>query len=265
MSVEDTETFVADGCVVHNCHVLPAGSFWRVAMRAKSARFRWGISGTPLARGDRRDVLVLAALGSILHEVKSELLIERGFLAKPTIRMVRVHQPEVTGTWHEVYRAGVVESAPRNAAVVRVVLRAARPALVFVKEIEHGRILTKALEKAGLAVDFVWGHDSTEGRREAIQRLRRGDLQVLVCSTIFDVGIDIPEVRACVVAAGGKSAIATLQRLGRGMRVVDGKAGMELWDFADEGHKWLRRHTSARVKALIAEGFDVQRIAEKGP
>mgnify|MGYP001579345397 FL=1 len=251
-----------DAVVIDEVHILPASSFWKTIMRARAARFRWGVSGTPFRRGDQRDVLVVAACGPMLYEIGSNELIARGLLARPEIRMVRVAQPEVGGSWAEVYERGVVQSTQRNAAVVRAVLRAKQPALVFVKAIEHGRLLHKMLSAAGLAVDFVWGSDSTAARKEAVKRLRRGDLQVLVCSTIFDVGIDIPEVRACIVASGGKSAIATIQRLGRGMRVVEGKAAMELWDFLDEGHKWLRRHSRERVRAFQQEGFDVQRISE---
>jgi superfamily II DNA or RNA helicase len=65
------------------------------------------------------------------------------------------------------------------------------------------------------------------------------------------------EVRAGVNAAGGKSVIKALQRLGRGMRVAEGKSGIAWTDFSDIGHPWLEKHSKARVNAYKTEGYEV--------
>ena len=94
-------------------------------------------------------------------------------------------------------------------------------------------------------------------RQAVARRLRRGDTQVVIASVIWQEGIDLPEVRSVVNAAGGRSVIAALQRLGRGMRVAAGKNEVELWDFRDSGHRWLSRHTKERLAAYLSEGFEV--------
>lgn len=253
-----------DGLIVDECHVLPADSFWKVAMATPNAHFRVGLSGTPLARGDRRSLLAIAALGPVVYRVKSGLLIERGVLARPKVRMVTVTQVSEKKTWQGVYGDCVVRGTPRNRALVNICLRSAKPCFVFVKEVSHGKKLVDMLGKAGINAHFVWGSHSVDYRKSLVKRLVMGHFDVLVCSVIFQEGIDVPELRSVVVGSGGKSVIATLQRLGRGMRVerdkdgnvVEGGDEFEVWDIDDRGNKWLERHSRARRNAYSGEGFE---------
>jgi superfamily II DNA or RNA helicase len=263
----------AEGVIVDECHTAPAETFWRTLSCATNAYYRLGLSGTPLARSDGRNLLVIGSLGPVIHRVMPETLVALGLLAKPTIRMTKVSQRSDKPTWRGVYGEAVVRSKTRNAAVVDVVKRAARPCLVFVQEIAHGKALAKMLGVQGIVAEFMWGREDTAHRQAAIQRLMRGDTEVLVCSVIFQEGIDIPSLRSVVVASGGKSIIAALQRIGRGMRAdaSTGKTTFEVWDFADKGcgcrpdttegvHpgcRWLERHARARMRAYQSEGFDV--------
>jgi len=259
LEVEGEHTYFAEGLGVSNCHVLPADSFWRVAMKASSAYFRIGMSGTPLARGDKRSLLAVAATGPVIFRLKPDVLIERGVIARPRIRMLPCMQASgFTPTWNDAYRDLVVNSVPRNRLVVEATRRAAKPALVFVKEVDHGRLLAVALNKAGVRTEFVFGADDTDERRAATARLERGELDALIASVVFQQGVDIPSLASVIVAAGGKSTIASLQRIGRGMRTDGGKkAEFEVYDILDRGNKWLEKHAKARQRAFLKEGHEV--------
>ena len=248
----------AGGLVVDECHTLPAESFTRVAMAAKNAYWRIGLSGTPLARGDRRSVMAIGALGPVIHRIRTEALVASGVLAKPRIRMVPCEQQSSRPTWQGVYGECVVRSKKRNAAVARAVSSARKPCLVFVKEISHGRALLKLLQDRDVRADFVWGSDSVDRRASAVKNLVRGELDALVCSVIFQEGLDVPELRSVVVGSGGRSIIATLQRIGRGMRATADKMDFEVWDIADRGNKLLERHARARARAYESEGHSVE-------
>lgn len=254
-----------DGIIVDECHVLPADTFWSLAMDIP-AFYRVGLSGTPLARGDQRSLLAIAALGPVIYRIHSETLIKAGVLARPRIKMIRVKQRSLRPSWQGVYGEAVVRSEVRNRTLVECAKAAEKPCLLFVKEVKHGTALKTRLEKAGLRADFVFGKDDLADRKGAVKRLVRGDLDVLVCSVVFQEGIDIPQLRSVVIGSGGKSIIAALQRIGRGMRKAAGKEEFEVWDIADEGcgcpakggHagcKWLTKHTSARRNAFLGEGF----------
>lgn len=253
-----------DGVIFDEVHQLPADTFYETAM-AIPAYYRIGMSGTPLARGDQKSLRAIAATGRVIHDIPSRKLIELGFAAKPTIYLLR-HETDKTAfrTWIGAYSALVSKSATRNRAVVEAALVCPKPGLVFVKVIAHGRILTKLLRDAGLNVEFVWGQKSTKARDQAIEKLRWGDLDVIVCSVVFETGTDIPEVQSVINAAAGKSLIKTLQRIGRGMRVVRDKDGNTIkreffvYDFHDKGNKWLTQWAKERCKAYMSEGHDVR-------
>ncbi len=265
----------AEGLIVDESHVLPAATFYQVALETPRAFWRVGLSGTPLAREDKRSLLAVGALGPVIFKLPTEQLIEEGVLAKPHIRMVHVKQECDAATFQGVYGKAVVRSTYRNRVVADTAARAEKPCLVFVKEIAHGKLVEKALWRAGLKTAFVWGTSSNDMRDTKVRDLRAGRLDVLVCSVVFQEGTDIPELRSVVVASGGKSVIATLQRIGRGMRVDRDGAGnvreggdkFEVWDIADKGcgcrglqHKgckWLDKHTKARLKAYGAEGHTI--------
>jgi superfamily II DNA or RNA helicase len=74
---------------------------------------------------------------------------------------------------------------------------------------------------------------------------------------IFQEGIDIPALRSVIIGTGGKSTIASLQRIGRGMRMAEGKHEFEVWDVLDQGQKWLKAHALGRFQAYGREGHEV--------
>ena len=254
----------AEGLMIDECHTLPADSFYRAVNKAKNAYYRVGFSGTPMARGDKKSIFLVGSLGSVVHRVKPDTLIARGLLAKPTIHLVTVKQESHKDTWHKIYKELVVDSSKRNSEITRLSLSCEKPAIVFVKEIAHGNNVKKALEKARVKTKFIHGTHSTAQRDATVERLVRGDLEVLVVSTIFDVGVDIPELRTLINAAGGKSAIAAIQKVGRGMRRADGKTEVKVYDFNDEGNNWLERHTRQRIKSYVTEGYKTIVVKEDG-
>jgi len=245
------------GLIVDEAHVLPADTFFKTAMRFRKAYYRVGLSGTPLDRKDKRSFYSVAALGPVVYSYTAGDLVDDGVLAKPRIHMVPVKQAGAFTSWDVAYKTLVAQSGERNRFVVAAVQKAQKPALVFVKLVDHGKRLAKMMSKRGIKADFVWGSDSLSSRQNAVKRLVRRDLDVLVCSVIFNEGVDIPELASVVVAAGGDSVISTLQRIGRGMRKAEGKNTFEVWDFEDLGNKWLERHSKERKRAYLRERFDV--------
>lgn len=254
----------AEGLIVDEAHTLPADSFYVVAMKTVNAYYRVGLSGTPLARGDAKSMKLLAAIGPVVNQVKTQLLVDRGVLAKPTVRLVTVLQASNRPTWTGVYGECIVRGQSRNEALVAMAKRATMPGFLFVQQVAHGRDLTKLLGRGGIKAEFVWGKHSLSYRKSLIRRLVQGHFDVLVCSSVFQEGIDVPELRSVIIGSGGKSVIATLQRLGRGIRVdrkADGSVHeggdrFEVWDVKDMGNKWLERHARTRLNAYTGEGFE---------
>lgn len=255
-----------EGLVVDECHVLPANSFYNVVKYTKNAYYRIGLSGTPLARGDQKSLMAIAALGPVIYRIKSQMLINEGVLAKPKIRLLRVEQVSTRPTYQGVYGECIIRSKKRNEAVVHAVKNAAKPCLVFVSQVKHGKILKKMLEREEIVSDFVYGQTGETAREWAKSNVIHGAADVMIASVVWQEGIDMPNLRSVVMAAGGKSIIATLQKIGRGMRTDQGKKmEFEVWDVMDIGQKWLQKHARARMKTYTREGYDTTIVPWDSP
>jgi superfamily II DNA or RNA helicase len=248
--------------IVDEVQVLPADHNYKVAMAATNAYYRMGISATPTGRMDGRDHRMVAAIGPLVHTIERKDLIAAGLVSDGEIRFVRFDHPKATGSFAEVYEAEVVLSEARNKMLVDLAARAPRPTLVFVKIQQHGQTLARMIGEAGMRTEFVWGATSSGGRSAAVERLERGNIDVLVCGKIFNKGVDIPSLRGMVNAAAGRSAHDAIQRVGRGGRAVDGKRGFIFYDIDDRKNRWLSKHALDRKQAYRAAGFSVDVIED---
>ncbi len=248
------------GIAVDEVHAQSAETYFFVTM-ACEARYRIGLSGTPLDRGDKESLHVIGALGPIIYQISTEVLTEAGILAKSVIRMVPVVQKPKSqwdfGGWAGVAKKFIVRSEVRNAAIVRAAVMAAKPALLFVERMEQGEALAVLLRAQGIPTDFAHGSFSVDERKAKVRRLLQGHHEVLICTVIFQEGIDIPALGSIIIGLGGKSVVAALQRIGRGMRMAAGKTTFEVYDLWDFGHPYLEKHAKERRAAYEREGHTV--------
>ncbi len=252
----------AQGAIFDECHGLGSPRDFKVAMACENAVHRIGLSGTPFARGDGRNAFVMAATGPIIYELASAKLAEVGALTPLEVVMAPLRQRVRSGlSWQEKYDQAVVSSELRNRLLVAMAQRAQKPALLWVKQLAHGRELERLCREAGMRPLFVWGKWTAEEREQAIKRLRRGDVDVLV-TNLFEQGTDIEEVRDVVVGTGGASAIKAVQRPGRAMRRSEGKEVARLWDIDDMGDVHLDRHAAARRAAYLKVRFRLRVLDE---
>jgi len=245
---------------VDEVHSQPAESFYSTTQLFKNAYYRIGQSGTPLSRSDYDNVRVIGAMAPLVYTIQTQTLVAEGALSPSRIRMVRVDQPYEGEpmSWAEAYKRFVVRSSRRNTRLAQMMERADKPSLVFVDELAQGKALMEAGKQRGLRVALCTGDDSLELRQSKIEQLVRDGYDTLICTVIFQEGVDIPELASVVVACGKSSEVACLQRIGRGMRVCVGKDYFEVWDVLDEGHPWFARHAVSRKASYESEGHRVE-------
>ncbi len=253
-----------EAVTVDEVHAQPANTFYEVSLSFTNAYYRIGMSGTPMDRSDKENLRTVGALGPILYEVPYELLRDRGVLSQSHIRMARYKHPptEPDAKWNEVYRDLIVRNTARNELLADMADMAVKPCLFFVEQMEHGRRMKHELELLGLRVDFATGGNWLDQRTRKLQALVDGEVDVLLCTVIFQEGIDIPSLRSVVVGNGKASIVAALQRIGRGMRTdaPTAKRDFEVWDVLDRGHRWLTEHATARKRAYEAAGHEVLEV-----
>lgn len=247
--------------ILDECHHSSAKSFYKLLQRI-DAPWRYGLSGTPFGLADGKGLMVEAAFGPVFERVTNDELIQLGINAKPTIRMIESSVPKLDSglDWQSVYKEGIVLNTARNILVANHAAAFAKkkwPTLVIVRELWHGDNLAELLRDRSVAHAFVHGQMSTTEVERQKVRLTEGKIHVLIASPIFGEGVDIPSVRALIVADGGQSTAAVLQKVGRGLRSKKGDNRLDVIDFADTTHKWLAKHSQERIALYEGEGFEV--------
>ena len=75
-------------------------------------------------------------------------------------------------------------------------------------------------ELAGLKVGLMHGQMASAAREEVMEQFRSGELEVLVATTVIEVGVDVPQATVMVVESADRFGIAQLHqlrgRVGRG-------------------------------------------------
>jgi len=126
--------------------------------------------------------------------------------------------------------------------------------VVMIKEIAHGEILSEILAKEVFLLHlFIHGSTPIERRTEILKDFQDGLVNILITSVILDQGIDIPNIDVLILAGGGASKIKSLQRIGRGLRINEGKENLLVIDFADRTHRYLAKHSYERLNSYSGE------------
>jgi superfamily II DNA or RNA helicase len=103
----------------------------------------------------------------------------------------------------------------------------------------------------------VRGDTKIKDRHHIVERMKNGTLDIVVSSSVFNEGMDAPNLRTVIDATGQSSWIASIQEPGRGTRPFEGKDTFKMYDFNDVGNKWFEAHTAQRFAAYAAAGFTV--------
>lgn len=236
-------------------HEASGNSYYDILKHCKNAHYRLALTATPFMKDDEEsNMRLMAAFGPIGIKISEKMLIDRGILAKPHFKYVALeHKPAKLfrgTTWQAAYRIGIVDNVERNAKIVFETRRGVAlglPVMILVQQTRHGELLREQLAERGVTVEFLQGENKPKERKAALKRLASGETQVLIGTTILDVGVDVPAVGVVVLAGGGKAEVALRQRVGRGLRAKKKGPNCALVvDFDDPWNSHTKEHAQAR-------------------
>jgi superfamily II DNA or RNA helicase len=250
--------------ILDECHVATTKTINEIYKNI-DPEYIYGFSGTPF-RDDNTDLLVNGVLGEKIIDVSASELIEKGLLAQPVIKFIAVpRMSATTAPYQTVYKDYIVDNIERNNLIIKAVqdlLNKKYTPLVLFKQIRHGSILLELMQNAGIKCAMLYGNDPLDRRSEVKDMLINKDINVILASTIFDLGVDIPSLSALVLCGGGKSSIRALQRIGRVIRMYKNKKYAAIVDFYDQV-KFLKKHSMRRYSIYSSEpGFRVIKCKE---
>lgn len=241
------------------CHLAACNTIQEICKNINPEHI-YGMSASPW-RDDGAGLLIESVLGRNIVDISASYLIENGFLVKPVIKFLKVPplKEQIAKQFQTIYKHYIVENDVRNEMVVKGALSLVEQGyqtLVLYNSVAHGQHLYSEISKKMPSI-LLSGKDSSEVREQAKRRLENREINCVIASKIFDIGVDLPSLSGLIIASGGKSSVRALQRIGRVIRKYEGKSGAAVIDFYDQAH-FLKDHSKDRFKIYsMEEGFDV--------
>ena len=256
--LEETEVLMVD-----ECHKFANGTQRLAAIKSfPNAQYRLGFTAT-VPRESIPLYNLEGALGKT-HKVRTTKdLVEEGHLTKPSIQMLSMDQPKENYqgySYNDMYEVLIVENEERNQKIVDIVntIRSNHEKariLILVNRLEHGQNLQSLLEGSCF---YLRGEDDIGERYSTIRRfVSCPESSVLLGTRILETGVDIREITHFINARGLKSPIATIQALGRSLRLYDNKDQVFIYDFMDKG-RYLAAHSRKRYNTYKKEGHEIE-------
>ena len=239
-------------------HEAGGNSYYEILRHCKNAKIRIALTATPFMRAGAEDNMrLMAAFGPVLIQISEEELIGRGILAEPQFKFVESKpHPKLrkTSPWQRAYQLGYTENPFMLADIVNDARRAATlklPVMTLIQRKPHGEVLCRMMRETGLRVLYIKGENDQAEREHALRQLKTGAIDVLIGTTILDVGVDVPAVGLVQLAGGGKAEVALRQRIGRGLRAKkSGPNRCFIADYSTSINSYLQDHTRTRRQII---------------
>lgn len=131
--------------------------------------------------------------------------------------------------------------------------KATGPTLAFCTTIAHAEFMAEFFKQRGVRSVAVHSGPDSAPRQSAVEDLRSGAIQVLFAVDVFNEGVDVPEIGTVLMLRPTDSPVIFLQQLGRGLRLSDGKAALQVVDFVGNHHSFLMK-PRVLLKMSLSEG-----------
>ena len=248
IEVERHHNYFAAGLLVHNCHHTSAGTWAKTLEYFNSARVL-GVTATP-CRSDGRP------LGAWYSELvlgpTPAWLTDNGYLAP-----ARVYTPPIgfsaqglrrrMGDFDLRQAAGALGGSRILGDAVSHYERhlSGRTAIAFCCSIAHAQAVAEAFNERGIRAASIDGSQDSSTRRQLLEELGSGALQVLTSCSLIGEGVDVPSVGGCILLRPTQSEALHLQMIGRCLRPQAGKEAVILdhvGNLERLGHHLEERH-----------------------
>lgn len=260
-------------------HVNDILSLYGYTLQRLAAPIKLGTTAT-LPTSEKGKMHLEALLGPVIHTlsikegvdhlkilskprikiVEQELMASRELLCKKDMPQSRKKSPDdYSEEYPVIYWNGIVKNFKRNVDVLttaRDAVAAGKSVLINVVQLEHIKEL-QTLNQEYFNFPMVEMHGSLkkEERDQIKIDFKSGKVKCVVATSVWREGIDIPNLNMCILAGSGKSELAVLQFIGRGLRRSEGKVDVDIVDFHDICHYFLENHFNARMKIYRENGW----------
>ena len=227
---------------VDEAHIVAEwGADFRPAFQALGALRR----GLIAAQGEDHRFRTLLLSGTLTDDGIGTLRLIFGDPDRPPIVVPALDLRAEPGYW--VHRAATSEE--RGGLVLEAVRNLPRPLILYTTEVDAARQWHERLRSHGfLRSELVVGDTRAVHRRLVIERLRSGEVDLVVATSAFGLGVDQPDVRAVVHACLPETLNRWYQEVGRGGR--DGAPSVAILLTAPADNKVSKSLADTRLISL---------------
>lgn len=110
-----------------------------------------------------------------------------------------------------------------------------------------------------LGIDYVHGSLPKEERKRIYKKFSETPNMKLVATTVYDEGVDFPDLNVIVFTEPFSSYLKLIQRIGRGRRIHKNKDRLLVYDVGDE---IFVKQFKRRMRTYSREGFEIEKMKE---
>lgn len=218
--------------VIDEAHQTQGGGYEWFLEQYKDVRLL-AVTATPHLRRGMRHVAQ-----TVVYPITAAELTSRGYLVP--LRYFAVETPdlsgvETTGDDYNLKQLGdKMTEAALHGHIPEHYLRHGKggAAVCFAVNVKHSKTLVDQFLANGIAAEHIDANATDQERKAAISRLESGETKVISNVGILTTGVDIPCLRAIIMARPTKSYNLWIQMIGRGTRPSTGKANCIILDHA---------------------------------
>ena len=251
-----------DVVVGDEAHLFKAQTLKGILEKMSKTAIRIGTTGT-LDGSECHRLQLEGMFGPVKKVVSSKELMDDGTIAKIDIDCVILRHTKQKKMSYQDEMDYLVGSEARNEFICNLVYSLKGNTLVLFQFVEkHGVLLHKKMfKRLGEKLHYVYGGTDTEDREQVRELVEKAKESVILASYgTFSTGVNIKRIDNIVFASPSKSRIRNLQSIGRGLRKVEGKENMRLFDIADDLQykNYTLSHLKDRINIYNEENFSYE-------
>lgn len=238
-----------DYIIVDEFHHAAASTYRRL-IDYFTPKFMLGLTATP-ERTDGGDLLSLCGGNLVFHcdlvrGIREELLASFRYFGVPD-QVDYADIPWRSNRFDEESLTNAVATQERARNALELYRKhGAKKGLGFCCSMRHADFMAAFFEAQGVRAAAVHSGETSAPRALSLDRLSRGELDILFAVDVFNEGLDIPSIDTILMLRPTESAIIWLQQFGRGLRKATDKEHVHVIDYIGNHKTFL-----VKVKSLL--------------
>ena len=243
---------------IDEIHHAGASSYTNLLPEIDHIYYRFGFTGT-FMRNDSKLLDMWGFLSNVLYTYTAKQAIQDGFLTPLEVNMYQMMSKAAKRYQKEYDNAycGNQDLLEKVLDICSTVKKDDQVLILVNRKDKAGKIFYDYLNQMGVNCSYISGDNKKEEINQTIRMFNEKKIRVLIGSSVIGEGIDVRSTDHLIMCQGGKSEIAIVQAVGRGIRLFDGKFTAYVHDFRFVGTKYMEKHALERQE-IYERNFDVK-------